>query len=70
MIGTPLHFKMCLRVRACGQLKGQGSHVSVFIHLMRGENDDFLGVAILWECCSRTRESTKRWMAFEKDNFI
>lgn len=39
-----LGYKMCLRVCACGQLKGQGSHVSVFIHLnlMRGENEDFL----------------------------
>lgn len=37
-----LGYKMCLRVCACGQLKGQGSHVSIFIHLMCGENDDFL----------------------------
>lgn len=37
-----LGYKMCLRVCACGQLKGQDSHVSIFIHLMRGENDDFL----------------------------
>ena len=33
---------MCLRVQAGGQMKGHGSHVSVFVHLMHGESDDFL----------------------------
>ena len=35
-------YKMCLSVDANGQGKGQGTHVSVFVHLMRGDNDDNL----------------------------
>ena len=35
-------YKICLRVVAYGQLAGKGTHVSVFIHFMRGEFDDFL----------------------------
>ena len=35
-------YKMCLRVRAEGQLAGEGTHVSLYVHLMRGEHDDHL----------------------------
>ena len=35
-------YKMCLKVLANGEGKGKGTHVSVFIHLMRGEFDDDL----------------------------
>ena len=38
----PGGYRMCLRVRALGQGSGLGSHVSVFVHLMRSENDDKL----------------------------
>ena len=38
----PGGYRMCLRVRAVGQGSGLGSHVSVFVHLMRSENDDKL----------------------------
>ena len=38
----PRGYRMCLRVRPVGQGSGLGSHVSVFIHLMRSENDDGL----------------------------
>ena len=35
-------YKMCLRVDAIGIGKGRGTHVSVFINLLRGDNDDNL----------------------------
>ena len=35
-------YKICLRVVAYGQLAGKGTHISVFVHFMRGEFDDFL----------------------------
>ena len=33
---------MCLKVCASGQEGGEGTHVSVYVHLMSGEYDDFL----------------------------
>ena len=44
MLPSILHTSMGVQdvVRAGGQSKGHGSHVSVFVHLMRGESDDFL----------------------------
>ena len=38
----PQGYKMCLRVHANGSGDGEGTHVSVFAHLMRGEFDDHL----------------------------
>ena len=38
----PDGYKLELRVRANGQGSGEGTHVSVYIHLMKGENDDIL----------------------------
>lgn len=35
-------YKICLRVVANGSLFGKGTHVSVFLHFMRGEFDDHL----------------------------
>ena len=35
-------YKMCLRVDANGNGDGEGTHVSVFAYLMRGDNDDNL----------------------------
>ena len=35
-------YKMCLKVYANGQGDGEGTHVSVFVYLMRGEFDDDL----------------------------
>ena len=35
-------YKMCLKVYANGSGDGKGTHVSVFTHLMKGENDDNL----------------------------
>lgn len=35
-------YKMCLRVDANGTMMSRGTHASVFIHLMRGENDSEL----------------------------
>ena len=35
-------YKMCLRVDANGYGVAKGTHVSVFVHLMRGDNDDKL----------------------------
>ena len=33
-------YKMCLRVHGNGQGNGEGAHVSVYVHLMRGEHGD------------------------------
>ena len=33
---------MCINVYANGNGEGKGTHVSVFSHLMKGENDDYL----------------------------
>jgi len=38
----PSSYKMCIRVYANGYGIGEGTHVSVFIFLMRGKNDDNL----------------------------
>ena len=38
----PQGYKMCLRVDANGEGNGEGTHVSAFIYLMRGEHDSFL----------------------------
>ena len=38
----PQGYRMCLRVTANGLKKGQGTHVSVYAYLMRGEFDDHL----------------------------
>ena len=38
----PRGYKMCIGVIACGEGDGEDTHVSVFAHLMRGENDDHL----------------------------
>ena len=35
-------YKMCLKVYANGSGDGKGTHVSVYTHLMKGENDDNL----------------------------
>ena len=39
---SPDGYKMCICVDANGNGKGEGTHVSVFAHLMKGENDDHL----------------------------
>ena len=36
---VPGGYKLCLRVRANGRGPGKDTHVSVFVHLMKGEND-------------------------------
>jgi len=35
-------YKMCIRVKPAGHGSGKGTHLSVFIHLMCGEYDEFL----------------------------
>lgn len=35
-------YKLCLRVAANGESDGEGTHVSVYVHLMRGKHDDHL----------------------------
>ena len=39
---SPGGYKMCINVRPNGDGDGEGTHVSVFAFLMRGENDDHL----------------------------
>jgi TNF receptor-associated factor 4 len=46
-ISTPFYthpqgYKLCIRVHANGILAGKGTHVSVYVHLMKGEFDDHL----------------------------
>ena len=43
-------YKMCLRVDANGCGDGKGTHVSVYLHLMKGENDDALTWPIKYKC--------------------
>ena len=38
----PFGYKLCLRVRANGEGKGKGTHVSMYVNLMQGENDESL----------------------------
>ena len=38
----PQGYKMCLRIHANGFLGGKGTHVSVYVHLMKGEFDEHL----------------------------
>jgi len=38
----PSSYKICIRVYANGDGIGEGTHVSVFVYLMRGKNDDKL----------------------------
>ena len=38
----PGGYKVCFCIHANGNGKGEGTHVSVFLHMMRGENDDNL----------------------------
>ena len=35
-------YKMCLRVNANGWGRGKGTHISIFVHMLPGENDDSL----------------------------
>ena len=46
----PSGFKMCFSVYANGQGDGEGTHVSVCLSLMKGENDDTLTWPIRYKC--------------------
>ena len=35
-------YKMCLKMVANGWYDGKGTHISVYAHLMKGDNDDYL----------------------------
>ena len=39
----PGGYKLCLKVCAAGHEEGEGSHVSAYVHVMAGDNDDKLG---------------------------
>ena len=43
-------YKMCFSVDANGYGAGKGTHVSEFLHLMKGENDDALTWPIKYKC--------------------
>ena len=43
-------YKMCLCICANGYGEGKGTHVSVFLRLMKGENDDALTWPIRYSC--------------------
>ena len=43
-------YKMCLSVDANGRDTGEGTYVSVFLRLMKGENDDTLTWPIRYKC--------------------
>ena len=38
----PRGYKMCLRINANGRLDGENTHISVFLHMMKGEYDEYL----------------------------
>ena len=46
----PCGYKMCLIVYANGDGADKGTHVSVYLHLMKGENDDTLTWPIRYKC--------------------
>ena len=46
----PYGYKMCLNVYANGYCDGEGTHVSVYLLLMKGENDDALTWPIKYKC--------------------
>ena len=39
-VSSPSGYDMCLRIVANGQDEGQGTHLSLYVHLMAGKNDD------------------------------
>lgn len=39
---SPQGYKICIRVNLDGVENFQGTHLSLFVHLMKGENDDLL----------------------------
>ena len=41
-------YQMCLRVDAGGYGDGKGTHVSVYLHLMKGPHDDKLEKSGYW----------------------
>ena len=41
-LSHPNGYEMCLRIIANGQYEGYGTHLSLYIHLMAGKNDDNL----------------------------
>ena len=41
-------YQMCLRVDAAGYGDGEGTHVSVYLHLMKGPHDDKLEQSDHW----------------------
>ena len=41
---------MCINVDAFGSGEGEGTHVSVYLHLMKGENDDNLIWPLRFKC--------------------
>ena len=43
-------YRVCLQVFANGERAGKGTHVSVYLHLMKGENDDALTWPIKYKC--------------------
>ena len=43
-------YKMCLRAYANGCGAGKGTHVSVYLNLMKGENDDALTWPVKYKC--------------------
>ena len=41
-------YQMCLRVESAGDDKGEGTHVSVYLHLLKGPHDDKLKQSGHW----------------------
>ena len=41
-VSSPNGYEMCVHILANGQDEGQGTHLSVYVHLMAGKNDDLL----------------------------
>ena len=43
-------YKMCLKVHANGSANGEGTHLSIYLFLMKGENDDDLIWPLRYSC--------------------
>ena len=39
---SPQGYRLCLKVRANGSGSGKGSHLSIYVHIMKGQHDDHL----------------------------
>ena len=59
-------YRMCLRVDANGNGNGEGTHVSLFVSLMRGEFDDLLQWSFRGEITIQLKKAEPRALYHQK----